>query len=127
MLPQSVLLIDHDEDSRFIFSSMLRHHGYQVTVATSGAEGLELALLLRPDIAVVDLDLPDVDGCDLIATLHDSPATAGARCVAVTTDIRPQTHQRASASGSSLLFMKPLEPSVLVRSLRAVLEPSFAA
>lgn len=120
----TVLLIDHDDDSRYVFSRMLRHRGYEVSEASDGKSGLQAAFTLPPDVLIVDLYTPVLDGCAVIEALQLYPATAHARTVVLTTDVRPEARKRAMLAGCGLFLVKPVSPTELVAAIEG--KPSGA-
>lgn len=115
---QTVLLIDQDEDSRFVFSRMLRYRGYAVSEASDGEAGVRAAWSLPPDFLIVDLYAPVLDGCAVIEALSLHPATAGVRTVVLSTDMRPEARRRAQHAGCEIFLLKPLSPTELVAALQ---------
>ncbi|MFN0183230.1 MAG: ATP-binding protein [Aquabacterium sp.] len=83
--------------------------------------GLERARRLRPDLILLDLQLPDIDGFEVLRRLRTEPATAGIPVVAVSAEASPQTQARTQAAGFDAHLTKPLELSRLVQTLQAVL------
>ena len=117
MSGQTVLLIDQDEDSRYGFSRMLRHRGYEVSEASDGEAGIQAAWTLPPDILIVDLYAPVLDGCAVVEALQMYPATAAVRTVILSTDNRSEARKRALLSGCGIFLLKPLSPTELVAAI----------
>jgi two-component system CheB/CheR fusion protein len=65
-----VLVVDDNPDGRDALSLLLEHWGYRVDAVGSGTEALQLAAMLRPDIIVLDMGLPDMDGCEVVRQLR---------------------------------------------------------
>ncbi len=70
-----VLIVDDELDHAEICAALLRRRGYQVVVAITGADAFELAQSLQPDLILLDLHMPVVDGFSTAANLHDHPDT----------------------------------------------------
>jgi two-component system phosphate regulon response regulator PhoB len=78
-----ILVVDDDRDLRRLLDRELSAEGYRVAQAGSGAEALERARIHRPDIVLLDLNLPDLDGVEVLRQLKQSPATARAAVILV--------------------------------------------
>lgn len=123
MPAQTVLLVDHDEDSRIMYSAMLQHHGFVVVEARDGEEGLRLARRMVPDVVIVDLHARALDGCTLVRMLKARKATARVQAIVLTTDVSPSSHERAREAGCALVVMKPVRPTELIALVRFVMGP----
>ena len=118
MRSKLVLLVDSDDDSRYVFASMLRHRGYEVREACDADAGLRLALEMRPDVVVAELRRHGTDGCSLVEALRLHAPTAQVLCLLVGTDPRPGARQRALRSGCHAYLLKPISPTELVDAVR---------
>jgi two-component system, cell cycle response regulator DivK len=117
MHPRTILLVDDDPDSRYVYGAMLRHRGYEVVEATDGAEGIRLARERAPDLIVMDLGLPGMDGWDATAAIRRD-ATVGRTPVLALTVHTYGTHRvRARAAGCDGFIEKPCTPHDLVREI----------
>lgn len=109
-----VLLVDDHADSRETLRLLLELGGHQVQVAEDGPRGVQLALAWRPDVAVVDLGLPLLDGCEVArqmrAVLKDS-----IRLIALTGYAQPEDQQRARDAGFDAHVPKPADFDELTR------------
>lgn len=122
MYGKTVLLVEDDRDSREVYGVVLRHAGFQVLEATSGGEGILLAQRHRPDVIVMDLGLPGVDGWTATETLRTDPATGHIPVVAVTVHVQDFYRGRAELVGCTSFLEKPCIPSLLVGEIRRVLQ-----
>ena len=82
--PPLVLIVDDDERNLRLAGDVLRTAGCRTLEAGSGAEGIALAIELRPDVILLDLRLPDLDGVDVARELSNEPMTAAIPVVALT-------------------------------------------
>ena len=100
-----------------MLAELLRSEGHAVWAADNGLSGTELILTHRPDVALVDVGLPGLDGFGVASRVRDQ--TAGlVRLVALTGYGLPHDRARATESGFDRHILKPVEPSVLFRVLR---------
>jgi CheY-like chemotaxis protein len=111
-----ILVIDDHEDSRNLANLVLEHAGYKVSLASTGVQGLELALLELPDLILADLILPEIDGLELVERLRLHPATSDVRIIALTADARPAVHDDAMRAGCNAFLVKPF-PIATLRSV----------
>jgi signal transduction histidine kinase/ActR/RegA family two-component response regulator len=111
-LPRNILIIEDNTDSRESLARLLRLKGHTVFVAADGREGLAVAVRDRPDVALVDIGLPDVDGYRLASQLRSQlgPATFLA---ALTGHGQPEDRERALGAGFDAHVTKPVELDVL--------------
>jgi CheY-like chemotaxis protein/anti-sigma regulatory factor (Ser/Thr protein kinase) len=98
---QRVLLVEDDPDSREMLRIMLELQGYEVHEAADGPSGAECALRLRPDTAIIDIELPLMDGYEVARWIRSAAGIGGPRLVALTGYGREPDRQRAVAAGST--------------------------
>lgn len=121
MKQTTILLIEDDRDSRYVYGTALRRAGYEVMEATDGAEGILLARRHQPNLIVMDLGLPQVDGWSATATLKSDPATSDIPVVAVTVHVQAIERERARGVGCDSFLDKPCSPTRLVGEITRVL------
>jgi signal transduction histidine kinase/ActR/RegA family two-component response regulator len=115
--PRRILLIDDDEDIRDALSALLELDDHVVTVAANGAEGLRLALFDPPDVALVDIGLPDIDGYELVRRLRGDPRGDAVVAIALTGYGKPEDAKRALAAGFDVHLTKPVDRGELGAAL----------
>ena len=118
----NVLLVDDARDSREMYAFFLRGWGYAVHEATDGGDAVAMAVELRPDVVVMDLLLPMVDGYAAIAALAAHPETAGIPVVVLSAHTFPEDERRAREAGAAAFLGKPCHPDLLASTVRAVSE-----
>ncbi|SMP45749.1 response regulator [Noviherbaspirillum suwonense] len=107
------LIVEDNEDGREMMVMLLDSFGIRVLQAADGAAGLEAACTHLPDIALVDLGLPGMDGYEVARRLRATPATRGMRLVALTGYGLYEDQQRALQAGFDLHLVKPVPPERL--------------
>jgi two-component system response regulator AdeR len=114
----AVLVIEDDADARHIYSEYLRSKRWKVFSAIDGRMGLNKINELRPDVIVLDLAMPRVDGWTVLKNVRESSMTADIAIVVVSavTDARDQ----AFYAGCDAYLMKPCSPEVLYLQIRAL-------
>ncbi|NIA56711.1 response regulator [Massilia sp. TW-1] len=119
-LPQrrgTVLVVDDNDDGREMLAMALDAHGNLVYQAAGGASGIDIANSCRPDVAIVDIGLPDIDGYEVARRLRQSPATRGVRLVALTGYGLAKDQARAMEAGFDIHLVKPVDIDKLVSLL----------
>lgn len=116
-----VLLVDDYPDAREMYSEYLRLSGFEVVEASNGLEALQRAALDAPDIILMDLSLPVMDGWEATRRLKADSDTAAIPVVAFTAHVVAGVSARAAAAGCDAFVTKPCLPEDLVREIRLLL------
>lgn len=109
-MPKTVLLVDDDEDSRAICSTILKHHGYEVLEATDGDGGVRMAAESKPDAIVMDLNLPVLDGLEATKQIKEAPETRDIAVIILTARTSPADLAQGRDSGCDSYLTKPCPP-----------------
>jgi CheY-like chemotaxis protein len=118
---RTVLLVDDAPDVRRIAElSLARVGGFTVHTAASGKEAVEAALRLRPDVVLLDVMMPDMDGPSVLAALAARPETAAIPIVFVTARAQRHEVERFVALGAAGVIAKPFDPMTLSAQLRDI-------
>jgi CheY-like chemotaxis protein len=112
-----VLLIEDNDDARTAMLRLLRLWGHGVEVAATGAEGVRLAVASPPEVMLVDIGLPDVDGYEVARRVR-AALGPGVCLVALTGYGLPEDRQRTAAAGFDHHVIKPIHPDLLQNLLR---------
>jgi putative two-component system response regulator len=116
-----ILLVEDDPLVRALFHAVLRAEGsFRVEVAEEGHAALALALAMRPDLIVSDVDLPGMDGLELCRRLRAEPALEGAMYLVVTGITDPDVRSRALDLGVDDVLLKPVDALALTAKVRAM-------
>ena len=124
---KTVLIVEDDEASLDIFETILRHGGYDVLTAQSGAAGVETARETRPDLVVVDIGLPDGLGFGVLDELSDDPATEHIPLIVCTVHVFEHDEKRARRAGGDVFLKKPIEPTQLREAVNRLLAAAGSA
>jgi two-component system cell cycle response regulator DivK len=116
--PLAVLVIEDDTDARHIYSEYLRSKRFTVFTAVDGRMGLNKISELRPDIIVLDLAMPRVDGWTVLQQVRDSSVSADIAVVVVSAV--PDARDAAFQAGCDAYLEKPCSPETLYRQIRAL-------
>ncbi|MCC2955853.1 PAS domain-containing protein [Massilia sp. IC2-477] len=118
--PVRVLVVDDNADAAQMLATLLEAHGHQVSVEYDGTSGLARALRERPEVMLLDIGLPDMDGHELARRMRASPETANATLIALTGYGQSDDRERARAAGFDRHLVKPADLSELLRILASV-------
>jgi CheY-like chemotaxis protein len=118
---RTVLMVEDNEDNRLIYATMLRHVGFDVREATDGAQGLEMAHSVHPDLILMDISLPRVDGWEATRRLKADPATRDIPVVALTAHALPSDRARAAEVGCDAYLAKPCAPQDVASTVSRLL------
>jgi len=116
-----VMVVDDHEDARELFAQYFEGRGYAVSTAADGDEALRDIPLLHPDVIVMDLDLPRLDGWEAIRRLKRDPLTRGIPVVAVSGHVYDTDRDKAWEAGCSAFLSKPCPPDRLHSEVERVL------
>lgn len=113
-----VLLVDDNEDCRIIYGSTLRHAGYRVRTADDGLECLESAAKDPPDLILLDIGMPRMDGMKALEQLKGNPRTTTIPVVAVSARVGKDQHEAVLSAGFSEVLLKPITPGEILASVK---------
>ncbi|MDB4986968.1 MAG: Chemotaxis protein methyltransferase CheR [Myxococcaceae bacterium] len=118
MSDRRVLVVEDDEDSALLLAETLGDHGYAVEVAHDGASAIAKALEFKPQVAVLDVGLPDMDGYQLAAKLRTlTELPPGLRLIALTGYGGDEERRRSREAGFDVHLVKPILPDALAKAI----------
>ncbi|HZR15712.1 MAG TPA: response regulator [Verrucomicrobiae bacterium] len=124
----TILLVEDNEMNRDMLSRRLERKGYLVTLALDGAEGVRQARENRPDLILMDMSLPVMDGWEATRQLKADQATRGIPVIALTAHAMASDEQKARDAGCDDFDTKPIELPRLLQKIETLLQrPSGAA
>src|SRR5512132_2518329 len=121
MIAKTILYVEDNELNRKIVRDLLRRTSYRLIEAHDGEAGMTVAREQRPDLILMDLQLPKVSGIDASRTLRAEPATAATPIIAITSFALSGDEQRAKDAGASAYLAKPFSPFDLLTMIRKLL------
>jgi CheY-like chemotaxis protein len=116
-----ILLVEDNEISRDILTRRLRKSGYQILFAADGVEALAAAAREHPDLILMDMSLPGIDGWETTAELRRRPDVAAIPVIALTAHTLPGDRERALAAGCDEYESKPVELAQLIEKIETLL------
>jgi len=116
-----ILLVEDQEMNRDMLSRRLKKRGYDVSIAVDGAEGLEKARSEAPDLILMDMSLPVIDGWEATRQLKADEATRGIPVVALTAHAMTTDREKALEAGCDAYETKPVELPRLLETIEKLL------
>jgi CheY-like chemotaxis protein len=113
MQPRRVLIVEDNDDTRQMLHETLAFSGHEVREARDGASGLALAAEARPDVALIDIGLPDLDGYEVARRLRAAPGGRRIGLIAITGYGQREDQRRAYEAGFDAHLTKPVAPERL--------------
>ena len=115
---RTVLLVEDNEDNRIVYTTILKYYGYRVLEAHNGIEGVSLAREAHPDLILMDVGLPGLDGWEATRRLKADEQTRRIPVVALTAHALAEHRAQAIAAGCDGYLAKPVEPREVVAEVR---------
>lgn len=123
MLKARILLIEDNEQNRYLATFLLEQRGHEVHHAGTGPRGLELAAELRPDLILLDIQLPGMDGHAVARALKSDPVLRTIPIVAVTSYAMVGDREKCLEAGAEGYLEKPINPESFVSEVERFLPP----
>ena len=117
----TVLIVEDNEESRDIYATALRQKGYHVLQAADGAEGIRMATDERPEIVIMNISMPIVNGVDAVEVLKAHPATERIPVLIVTGHSTGTIREMAWEAGCDEYLFKPVSPAALTEAVERCL------
>ncbi len=117
----TILIIEDNAQNRYLATFLLEQNGFRVVAAVDGPSGLALAADSPPDLILLDIQLPKMDGYEVARRLRGQPALGEVSIVAVTSYAMPGDREKALAAGCDGYVEKPIDPDTFVGQVAAFL------
>ena len=115
-----ILYVEDNEDNIYMLKNRLSRAGFTVIVATDGTQGVTMATSEQPDLILMDLTLPDIDGEEATRRLKADPATKTIPVIALTANAMASDRERAIAAGCDEFETKPVDMPRLLEKIAAL-------
>jgi two-component system cell cycle response regulator DivK len=122
-MSRSILVVEDQEDNRQILRDLLGSAGYDMTEAENGADALTAVAKNPPDLILMDIQLPIMDGYEATRRLKADPATSAIPIIVVTSYALSGDETKARASGCDAYVTKPYSPRALLAKIKEFLPP----
>lgn len=119
---RTILLIEDNEQNRYLATFLLERKGYEVVSAKDGPSGLEIAQTILPDLILLDIQLPLMDGYAIAQALRGIEALRSTPIIAVTSYAMPGDKEKCLASGCNGYIEKPINPETFVAEIERYFE-----
>src|SRR2546421_12503569 len=114
-----ILYVEDNEDNVYMLKNRLSRAGFTVVVATNGTQGVAMATSEQPDLILMDITLPDIDGEEATRRIKADPATKGIPIIALTANAMSGDREKALAAGCDDFDTKPVEIPRLLEKVSA--------
>jgi two-component system cell cycle response regulator DivK len=119
-----ILVVEDNLDNYELVRTILELAGYDTFLAVNGRDGVDAARKQKPDLILMDMSMPEMDGWDATALIRDDPETAHIPMIALTVHTLPVERKRAMDAGVNAYLAKPYDASQLIQLVGNVLEKS---
>ena len=121
-MPQKVLIVEDNELNMKLFNDLLEAHGYQTLQTKDGMEALELARHHRPDLILMDIQLPEVSGLEVTKWLKEDEDLAGIPVIAVTAFAMKGDEEKIREGGCEAYISKPISVGSFLETIKSFLD-----
>jgi two-component system cell cycle response regulator DivK len=104
----TILIVEDNEKNMKLVRDILQHKGHATLEAVTGGEGVRLALERRPDLVLMDIQLPDIDGIEALRRIRAEPALDAVPVLAVSASVMPDEQHKIVTSGFDAFVTKPI-------------------
>jgi two-component system cell cycle response regulator DivK len=122
MANELILIVEDNEKNRKLVRDVLTFKGYRLAEAETGEDGVRLAKELRPDLVLMDIQLPGINGIAALGQIRDDPAIRDTPVIAVTASAMTQDRQKIMAAGFNGYQSKPINVKDFLAAVRAMLD-----
>ena len=122
-MAKTVLVVEDNEDNSVIYQTILSHIGYRVVTAFDGVQALESVRRELPDLVLLDISIPKVNGWDVATLLRADPETSAVRIVALTAHAYAADLERGRKLGFLEYLIKPIEPRAVAAAVERIIGP----
>ena len=118
---QTILLVDDNDDNQMIYRAILEHVGYRVLECPDGRSAIECVRAESPDLVLMDLAMPSLDGWEVTRILKSDPRTTDIPVLALTARVMPDDRVRSQKAGFEMYLTRPIEPRQVLEEVKRVL------
>ena len=118
---QKVLIVDDNRASRDLIRAILKSVSCDIVEASDGQKGLDLLRLERPDVVLLDIDMPELNGLEVVKRIREDAAYSGLPVVAVTAFAMDGDREKGMAAGFTAYLTKPIRAAILRRQVQELL------
>jgi two-component system cell cycle response regulator DivK len=119
----TILIVEDNEKNMKLVRDILQHRGHATIEAVTGTDGVRLAHEQRPDLILMDIQLPDIDGIEALRQIRADATLTGTPVLAVSASVMPDEQQKIVASGFDAYVTKPINLKQFVETVGRFLAP----
>jgi two-component system cell cycle response regulator DivK len=117
----TILIVEDNEKNMKLVRDILRHHGHATLEAVNGIDGVRIAVEARPDLVLMDIQLPDIDGIVALQRIREDRVLDSVPVVAVSASVMPDDQQKIVASGFDAFVTKPINLKQFLETVQTLL------
>ena len=115
---KTILIVEDNEKNMKLVRDILRHNGFATLEATTGLDGVQLAREHRPDLVLMDIQLPDIDGIEALRRIREESALDRVPVIAVSASVMPDDQQKIVTSGFDAFVIKPINLKQFLETIK---------
>jgi two-component system, cell cycle response regulator DivK len=119
---KTILVVEDNEQNMYLMNFLLEKMGYAVLQAKTGMEGVEMAILEKPDLILMDIQLPDIDGLEVTRRIRESETDGTIPIIAVTSYAMVGDRGKAMQAGCTGYIEKPINPESFIQEMEKILQ-----
>ena len=124
---KTILIVEDNEKNMKLVRDILRHQGHETVEAVAGEEGVRLAVERRPDLVLMDIQLPDIDGIEALGRIRKDASLDSVAVIAVSASVMPDDQQKIVASGFDAFVTKPINLKQFLATVQRLLAEGRAS
>ena len=117
-----ILIVEDNEKNMYLISYILKKKGYEIIGATTGEEGVELAIKEKPDLIIMDIQLPGIDGLETTKRIRASGTNGNIPIIAITSYAMTGDREKALEAGCTGYIEKPINPDTVISEIEKYLK-----
>jgi len=124
---KTILIVEDNEKNMKLVRDILRHNGHDTIEATTGGDGVRLASERKPDLILMDIQLPDIDGIEALSRIRKNPSLDAVAVIAVSASVMPDDQQKIVSSGFDAFVTKPINLKQFLATVQRFLSEGRAS
>jgi CheY-like chemotaxis protein len=118
---KTVLVIEDNDDNMELITFILEENGYKVLKAETGRQGFDMALKSRPDFIILDIQLPDIDGLEVLRKIRSLEIDGSIPVIAMTSYAMVGDREKMMVAGCNGYIEKPIDPETVINQIREII------